>query len=50
VHAHGLRDAEDADLIVVEDDYDDSPAPVTCSIVAVRRQDYGQLFAKLRRG
>lgn len=50
VHAHGLRDAEDADMIIVEDDYDDSPAPVTCSIVAVRRQEYGQLFAKLRHG
>lgn len=45
-------ETEDADeeMIVVEDDYDEVAASVACPIVAVRRQEYGQLFAKLRRG
>jgi hypothetical protein len=44
---------EDADMVVVEDDdgdEGDDPLPVTCPIVPVRRQEYGRLFAKLRRG
>jgi len=41
--------AEDADMVVVEDDDDDGCAP-SCPIVAARRQEYGRLFAKLRRG
>ena len=38
---------DDEDMLIVDDDYDDS-APH--SIVAVRRQAYGRLFTKLRRG
>jgi len=40
----------DDDMIILEDEYDDRPSPATCPIVAVRRQEYGQLFARLRRG
>jgi hypothetical protein len=40
----------DEDMIILEDEYDDRPSPATCPIVAVRRQEYGQLFARLRRG
>ena len=36
-------------MIGVEDDYDDTQ-PATCPIVAVRRQEYRHLFARLRRG
>lgn len=42
------EDLDDADLVIVEDD--DQAAGATCSIVAVRRQEYGRLFTKLRRG
>ena len=45
---------DDLGMIVVEDDYDDArcedAGPVTCPIVPVRPQEYGRLFAKLRRG
>lgn len=46
--AEPAQAADDPDMIVVEDDYDDPPA--TCPIVAVRHQEYGRLFTKLRRG
>jgi type II secretory pathway predicted ATPase ExeA len=44
-----VEESDDDDMVIVEDDYDDAPA-ATCSIVAVRRQEYGRLFTKLRRG
>lgn len=40
----------DENIIVVEDDYEDSPMPSSRPVAAVRRHEYGQLFAKLRRG
>ncbi|MHC4178062.1 MAG: ExeA family protein [Planctomycetota bacterium] len=43
------EEPDDADMVIVEDDHDDA-AVATCSIVAVRRQEYGRLFSKLRRG
>lgn len=36
-------------MVGVEEDYDGAQ-PATCSIVAVRRQEYRHLFARLRRG
>jgi len=47
---HDAAAESDEPLIVVEDEYDPSSAPATCPIVAVRPQEYGQLFARLRRG
>ncbi len=44
-----LEEPDDEDMLIVEDDYDHASA-ATCSIVAVRRQEYGRLFTKLRRG
>ena len=41
---------EDEDMIVVEDGYEDAQAPDAASVIPVRRQEYGQLFARLRRG
>ena len=41
--------AEDEDMIVVEDGCEEAEPPHTRRVVAVRRREYGQLFAKLRR-
>lgn len=41
--------AEDEDMIVVEDGYEEAEPPHTRRVVAVRRREYGQLFANLRR-
>ena len=41
---------EDEDMIVVEDGYEDAQAPDAAPVIPVRRQEYGQLFARLRRG
>ena len=43
-------EADDSDLIVVEDDYDDLNAPHVRPLNSVRKQEYRQLFARLRRG
>jgi len=40
---------DDRDVIVVEEGYDDPGASGPRATVAVRRQEYGQLFARLRR-
>lgn len=40
----------DEDMIVVEDGYEDGQAPEVARIIPVRRQEYGQLFVRLRRG
>ena len=40
----------DADLIIVEDDPEESLPGPKRRLAPVRRQEYGQLFAKLRRG
>jgi hypothetical protein len=45
--AEGL---DDRDLIVVEDDSDPTPSGPTRPTGRVRRQEYRQLFARLRRG
>lgn len=42
--------AGDAEMIVVEDGYDDSRPASDRPIIPVRRQEYRQLFARLRRG
>ena len=44
-----LEESDDEDMLIVEDDYDHASA-AACSIVAVRHQEYGRLFTKLRRG
>ncbi len=50
LHRQGpLEEPDDEDLLIVEDDYDDV-ATAAGSIVAVRRQEFGRLFTKLRRG
>jgi len=50
LHRHQpAEEPDDEDLVIVADDYDDAPV-AACPIVAVRRQDYGRLFTKLRRG
>lgn len=42
--------SEDADVLIIESGYDDGTGePPTYKIAPVRRQEYGQLFAKLRR-
>lgn len=43
------EEMDDDETILVEDDYDEIPA-TACSIVAVRHQQYGRLFSRLRRG
>ena len=40
---------DDSDMVIVEETCDEVE-PATCPIVPVRRHEYGQLFAKLRRG
>jgi hypothetical protein len=40
----------DADLMTVEDDYDDVPAPPARPVSPVRHLEYRRLFAKLRHG
>lgn len=43
--------ASDADLVTVEDDYDDAPAPAPVRpVTPVRHMEYRRLFAKLRHG
>jgi hypothetical protein len=50
MHFETSPDARDDGLaIVVEDEYDDA-GPLVCPLPTVRRQEYRQLFAKLRRG
>jgi type II secretory pathway predicted ATPase ExeA len=44
-----VDEADDDDMVIVEDDSDEASV-ATCPIVAVRRQEYGRLFTKLRRG
>ena len=44
-----VEEPDDEDMLIVEDDYDEVSV-ATCSIVALRRHEYGQLFSKLRRG
>ena len=41
---------DEEDLIIVEEGYDDSEPAETRSHARVRRQEYAQLFARLRRG
>ena len=41
---------EDEDMIVVEDGYEETQVPDAAPIIPVRRQEYRQLFARLRRG
>jgi hypothetical protein len=41
---------DDADMVIVEDGYDDRAALDVCPIISVRHLEYGQLFARLRRG
>jgi type II secretory pathway predicted ATPase ExeA len=41
---------EDEDLIIVEEGYDDFEPAVTRPVTTVRRHEYRQLFARLRRG
>lgn len=43
------REPDDADMIVIEEGYEDMPSWPARNVVAVRRQEYGRLFAKLRR-
>jgi type II secretory pathway predicted ATPase ExeA len=46
----GPAEPDDSDMVVVEEGYEDvCPWPVR-SVMPVRRQEYSQLFAKLRRG
>ena len=45
-----FAEPDDADLIVVEDRYDDAPAAPVTPAIPVRRQEYKRLFAKLRQG
>jgi hypothetical protein len=50
LHRHEpAEEPDDEDLVIVEEDYDDAPL-AACPIVAVRRQEYGRLFTKLRQG
>ena len=44
----GLDD--DADMIAIEEGYEEGPARPKTVVVPVRRQEYGRLFANLRRG
>lgn len=43
-------DADDSDLIVVEDGYEEVGSPFARPMGTVRKQEYRQLFAQLRRG
>lgn len=43
-------DAEAEEIIIVEEGYDDAEPMPTRTVAAVRRQEYGQLFARMRRG
>jgi hypothetical protein len=43
-------DADDSDMIVIEEDFLEHPSVGRRSIFAVRPGDYRQLFARLRRG
>jgi len=45
-----LVEPEDEDLIVVQDEEQETDSPPAQSVPMVRRQEYRQLFAKLRRG
>jgi len=42
--------ADDGDMIIVEDRYDDTPLTPACPVIPVRRQEYKRLFSKLRHG
>ena len=44
------QEPDDADMIVIEEGYEDMPSWPARNVVAVRRQEYGRLFAKLRQG
>lgn len=46
IHGSDASDADETDVIIVEDD----PVPPPTAASAVRRQEYRQLFARLRRG
>ena len=51
VPMHFVSDSDDERVIIVDDDnYDERELVVAGPITAVRRREYGQLFAKLRRG
>ena len=41
---------DDADILVIEEGYEEAPPWPASTVVPVRRQEYGRLFAKLRRG
>lgn len=43
------RDADDREIIVVEDGYEPLDAPHSRRVAVVRRQEYAQLFTRLRR-
>lgn len=43
-------DADDSDMIIVEDGYEEAGAPFVRPLGTVRKQEYRQLFAQLRRG
>jgi type II secretory pathway predicted ATPase ExeA len=45
-----LRSADDRDIIIIEEDRGGSTAVATKPATRVRRQEYRQLFARLRRG
>jgi type II secretory pathway predicted ATPase ExeA len=47
--AHPME-PDDADMVVVEEGYEDIPGWPVRNVVPVRRQEYGRLFATLRRG
>jgi hypothetical protein len=40
----------DADMIVVDEDYDDAPPPPARQVTPVRHLEYRRLFARLRHG
>lgn len=48
--ADSAGEPEEPSTIIVEDDYDEGAAVANGPAVAVRRREFGQLFAKLRRG
>ena len=48
--AHRDSDADDADMVVIEEDLEAFPLPGRPLVTAVRPGDYRSLFARLRRG
>ncbi len=48
--ALGVLELEDDRTVIIEDDSDEVVSARKCPIIAVKRHEFGQLFAKLRRG